>query len=414
MTAFGDVSALGRLFLLLTMFLVLCLQIFYLLLRVERRKTLLWAAVAVWFLISLALEESLFDTALLNSVPCFVLWLVAGASAAFSVPAVIFDIKRDKKRITRASVKEAMDDLPVAGCYFTENGRVKLCNRQMYTLFRLMTGHDLQSYTELKAAVKNCRENGITVTEDGDFIFPSAGVWHYSENRVTASDGNTYIEAVFTDVTRIFNANRELAFDNAELERINAKLQKMYSRAEEYVREREYLAFKMKIHDEIGHSLAVIRKSFGEETESAELESRVKALSLAVGTLVYTKKEDSFDPLDRLLFEADELGVEIKIDGMLPIEPLVYELTVSAVRECMTNCVKHAHGTSVFVKISALSGGYTVTVTNDGEKPKDKIREGTGLSTLRKAVESAGGEMVVSHYPSFMLRLILMREEMDL
>jgi len=115
-----------------------------------------------------------------------------------------------------------------------------------------------------------------------------------------------------------------------------------------------------------------------------------------------------------LLAQAAELGVEIRLDGMLPIEPDIYDLVVQAVRECMTNCVRHAHGTAVFVRVVGIPGGYTVIITNDGKKPHGPIREGSGLSALRQSIENAGGEMSLSHYPEFLLRFTLMREEMEL
>lgn len=36
----------------------------------------------------------------------------------------------------RVAVKEALDTLPTAVCYFTPSGTVKLCNTAMYDLFR--------------------------------------------------------------------------------------------------------------------------------------------------------------------------------------------------------------------------------------------------------------------------------------
>ena len=124
--------------------------------------------------------------------------------------------------------------------------------------------------------------------------------------------------------------------------------------------------------------------------------------------------DNSADPYDRLLNACAELGVELKRDGMLPVEPEIYDLLVAALRECVTNCVRHAHGTQVSVRIKSLNGGYSVRITNDGEKPKGKIVEGGGLSDLRRSIESAGGEMQLSHSPEFVMWLTFLREEMDL
>lgn len=56
----------------------------------------------------------------------------------------------------RTAVKEALDTLPAAVCYFNSSGSVKLCNPVMYRLFRKMAQSDLQSYQELKSALDGC------------------------------------------------------------------------------------------------------------------------------------------------------------------------------------------------------------------------------------------------------------------
>lgn len=238
-------------------------------------------------------------------------------------------------------------------------------------------------------------------------------MWYYREREALAG-GTRYTEVIFTNGTELFAANDELERDDRELLRVNEKLQRMYARAEDCVREREYLAFKMKIHDDIGQSLSVLRQTLQSGASAEETERQVKKLSLAAGTLVYSPGAGSGDPYDALLAEAAELGVEIKLDGMLPIEPEIYALAVRAIRECLTNCVRHAHGTAVFVRIMGIPGGYTVSITNDGERPRGPIREGGGLSALRQSIENAGGELTLSHYPEFLLRFTLLREEMEL
>lgn len=415
MTVWESVSQKEHFALILGMFLILCVQLFYLLRAFEHRRTKLYMVSAVWFVLLFSLLILLHGTDLLREVPLWAPLVVTTLSAAFAGGAVLYQAKLNKNSITRASIKEAMDNLPVAGCYFTDRGRVKLCNRQMYRLYHTMTGQDLQSLDELHDALTGCIGNGIYTSGDGGYVFPDGRVWYYSENRITAG-GRQYTEALFTDATEFSIENEELLRDSEELKRINAKLQKMYVRAEDRIREREYLAFKMKIHDDIGRSLAVIRRALqnGLTGEDEDIERQIKKLSLAAGTLVYSPRADSPDPYDQLLAEAAELGVEVRLDGMLPLEPTIYDLVVKAVRECVTNCIRHAHGTAVFVRVAGMTGGYSVTITNDGETPDSRIIEGGGLSNLRQSVESAGGEMSVSHYPGFVLNLTMMREEMEL
>ena len=62
----------------------------------------------------------------------------------------------------RIAVKEALDTLPTAVCYFNLSGTVKLCNTTMYDLFRKIAQSDLQSFDELKEALNGCdKSTGI-------------------------------------------------------------------------------------------------------------------------------------------------------------------------------------------------------------------------------------------------------------
>lgn len=413
MTIWGMTSELSHFGILTSLFLLLCGQLFYLIWTWEDRKGRLWLVCAGWSLLLFVLFSILFDTTRLDGMPLAVLWVVTILSAAVMVGLFSRTHQKETHRITRSSIKEAMDELPVAGCYFSENGRVKLCNKQMYRLYHNMMGKDLQSLSELHEVLKDC-PGGIYRAQDGT-------VWQYYEEAI-AVDGKAYTEAAFTEITEICRINAELAKDNEALQAVNRKLRKMYARAEDSIREREYLAFKLKIHDEIGQSLAVLRKTLqdrqtAEKTEDQDermVRKQIRKLSVAAGTLLFHPDAGSIDEYDVLLSECADLGVELKLDGMLPMEPLIYDLTVMAMRECVTNCVRHAHGTQVEVRIKGLPGGYLVQITNDGEKPKGEIIEGSGLSALRRSIEHASGEMQISHYPAFSMNLTFMREEMNL
>ncbi len=413
MTTWGMATALSHFGILTSLFLLLCGQLFYLIWTWQDHKGRPWLVCAGWSLLLFVFFSILFDTTRLDGMPLAVLWVVTILSVAVMVGLFHRTHQKETHRITQSSIKEAMDELPVAGCYFSESGRVKLCNKQMYRLYHDMTGKDLQSLTELHEVLKDC-PGGIYRARDG-------AVWQYYEEAI-AVDGKVYTEAAFTEITEICRINTELARDNEALQAVNQKLRKMYARAEDSIREREYLAFKLKIHDEIGQSLAVLRKTLQDrqtaekaaEPDERMVREQIRKLSVAAGTLLFHPDADSIDEYDVLLSECADLGVELKLDGMLPMEPLIYDLTVMAMRECVTNCVRHAHGTQVHVRIKGLPGGYLVQITNDGEKPKGEIAEGSGLSALRRSIEHAGGEMQISHHPAFSMNLTFMREEMNL
>lgn len=82
--------------------------------------------------------------------------------------------------------------------------------------------------------------------------------------------------------------------------------------------------------------------------------------------------------------------------------------------ECVTNCIKHADGNEVYIRIAQRGECYDVTITNNGKIPTEPIKEGSGLSTLRRSIESSGGEMHISHNPRFALLITIPAKEISL
>ena len=115
-----------------------------------------------------------------------------------------------KKYALRWAVKEALDTLPSAVCYFTAAGNVKLCNTAMYDLIRKITQNDLQTLDELNEALDSCNQNTGVIREGNLFLFPDGHAWQYSVDKVTAVDGRIYTEAVLSDVTELYEKRQKL------------------------------------------------------------------------------------------------------------------------------------------------------------------------------------------------------------
>ena len=86
------------------------------------------------------------------------LWIIICTAAVTGMLEILLLRKQTGKTIGRNSVKQAIDSLPSAICWFTEEGTVKLCNLQMYRLFRMLAGRDLQMYAEICTALEDCPE----------------------------------------------------------------------------------------------------------------------------------------------------------------------------------------------------------------------------------------------------------------
>lgn len=130
------------------------------------------------------------------------LWIIICTAAVTGTLEILLLRKQTGKTIGRNSVKQAIDSLPSAICWFTEEGTVKLCNLQMYRLFRMLAGRDLQMYAEICTALEDCPEGNTNSRQIGvirlsrerqTYLFPDGSVWKYSRKEIAASDGRRYI-----------------------------------------------------------------------------------------------------------------------------------------------------------------------------------------------------------------------------
>ena len=341
-----------------------------------------------------------------------------------------------KRKIGRASVKEGFDNLPSAICFADRSGMVVLCNRLMDSLCHRMTGADLQHISELRNALEN--PAGGAETEDGQariYRFHSEGgkedsagkgdpacdgghdtFWQFTETQITDADGRQYTQMQAIDVTQLHLKTMELKEENRLLDEANIRAMKLYGDIDRIVREKETLAMKMRVHDEMGMCLLATRNLLTKESTLEEYLQGArrwqKTLEEILAADRTTGKEGicTVDParaLDELLEAAGKMGLAIELKGDLPESERKAYMMVVAMRECTTNALRHAGASQMTVNLTRAAGSDTLTITNDGRPPKGKIIEGGGLSGLRRSIENMGGIMKTEGRPRFKLTVIL-------
>ena len=271
-----------------------------------------------------------------------------------------------------------------------------------------LCGHELQIKSDMENAL-SVPDRSVTVKDDC-YILPDETVWQFRTQNITVDSDDHWQQITAHNVTELYNGYQKQEEINEELAEVNRKLRKMYARMEDDVKEKESLDLKVYIHDTIGRSLLTIRDIIdsGEDTER-----KLEALQNAIGMLA-SNRVTSVSTMDEVKRTAQQLGVAVKIDGYLPRDTAAEELTVAAAKECVTNCIKHADGNEVYIRIAQRGERYDVTITNNGKIPTEPIKEGSGLSTLRRSIESSGGEMHISHNPRFALLITIPAKEISL
>ena len=315
-----------------------------------------------------------------------------------------------RKNISAWSVKETMDDVPCGVCVSDSWGRIVLSNKKMRELSRMLIGAVLQNYEDLKQVLDgNKSVQGVTrlSPENSVLYLPNGTVWMFQNYMLTEEEVAGYLQTVAFDVTEIYFNSEKIRMKNEKLELLNQKLKKMYEQIDESIREQETLKMKMQVHDSFGRSLLTIRRMLEGNKEPDYMKNQLEILKQSVYILSGIMQDDTEKQYEESIKHAEKLGVSVEIEGELCDEYQVALITDKAIRECVTNCIRHAHGRRVYVQSHKTREGWKVCITNDGERPKEGCREGGGLSALREVVERDGGKMTTKFEPEFLLALKL-------
>lgn len=310
------------------------------------------------------------------------------------------------KHDLRNAVKEALDTLPSAVCYFTPAGTIKLCNTAMYELYRKITQSDLQSLTELNEALEGC-DNSTGVIRDGNvFLFPDGHAWQYSAEKITTAQGEVYTEVIFDDVTELYEKQQELKCQSRELKKMYRKMKVLSENVLEMIREQEILNLKTRLHDQMNMGVAAIRQILRQNTTSEENAAAVAQFRRAIQVL---REENVYpqDDVSEFIRDAEVSGVRVEINGELPTEEKLLKALLAVMREACINAARHADATAMYVVSEQTEAAVTLHITNDGRQPEGDITPRGGLVYLEKYITRSGGRMEIQSQPEFLLTVTL-------
>ena len=414
-------SALAQTILLVALFLTLILSLFLQLTAYGRQrdkwKRYLHLSVFLFLFILLAvladassqINEGLqYKTWL--PLPMWLLWCITFAADFLMIWDIAGLCRLRRQALGRDSIKQALDMLPSGICYFAPSGRVKLCNRQMNSLFHTISQGDLQTLAELQDALSDCDACSGVIRlswERQTYLFPDGKTWRYRQTEVKASDGATYTEAVFSDITELYNKNLELKAQIKQLNAISCELKWLSDNVLILTREKEVLSAKTKLHDDMGAGLIAIRHILN-NNGTQEAATAVDVFRRAVSAIKYDNAYPrGRSELDRFLHDAKAIGIKVNLSGDLPEQEELRHVMILAMRECLTNSVRHAGATTIHITAEKKGDSVSVKITNDGRSPETEVVPKGGLHNLYRHIIDFGGTMEIQSKPSFALTVVL-------
>ena len=310
-------------------------------------------------------------------------------------------------------IKESFDSLPIAACFFDKNGVVRLINRRMLAIANWLRKGGIQSLEEMQSALHSppanvrCLDRHLRI-----YRFPDGKALRFAQEQITTKAGVRYTQITAADVTELIRKQNQLKAENAKLAEANERLRRLLVQMPEIIREEETLAMKLRVHDDIGHSILAARRVLLQHTDLKELRANAALWEQSISVLFRSSQMTAqSEPLEAAKKRAEELGVRVLLTGNEPQRQRMRVLSALAISECASNCARHAAGTELYVHFWQKPGCLEIALTNNGAAPKKKITEGGGLSMLRQRIEEAGGKMEVWSIPRFKLMLSLPEQE---
>ena len=343
-------------------------------------------------------------------LPLWLLWCIVAAADFLLIWEIVRLRRLKRQELSRDSVKQAMDLLPSGICYFTPSGSVKLCNMQMHILFRTLSQSDLQTLTELQDALAHCDAGSGVIRlshERQTYLFPDGKAWRYRQNVVTDEDGAVYTETIFSDMTELYHKKLELKEQIKQLNAISRELKLLSDNVLILTREKEVLSAKTKLHDYMGAGLIAMRQIL-RHNQTEEAANAIELLRQAVSAI----KNDNTYPqgrseLDGFMHDAEAIGIKVNLSGELPEQEELRCVMILAMRECLTNSVRHAGATALHVAVEKSGDSISMKITNDGKAPETEVVPKGGLHNLYRHIADCGGTMEIQWKPVFVLTVVL-------
>lgn len=315
-----------------------------------------------------------------------------------------------KKNTSAKMIKKAIDSYPGGICFSALDGRVILVNEKMNKLVLELTGHTILNakvtWEELANFASNGKAEKLTqswLPKDPDkesihqqlfFRFSDSSVWRFE---LRFLDSNT-VQIEAAEITELYRISEELYENTIRLREMQKRQKALLDSIVEVNLNKEILAAKMHIHDELGHCLLATTKAITEDSLAENADTLRKSWNSTIQdfsniSTVWTVPDSSLQ--SELMQVAELIGCKVIFHGKQPKSSKALQLLYAAVREALTNAVRHADATELTVKIEQDEKSYHIEISDNGSVSVSSITEGNGLSALRQRLEQEGASLKV-------------------
>ncbi|MBR5938084.1 MAG: hypothetical protein IKZ90_07465 [Clostridiales bacterium] len=350
---------------------------------------------------SFEFEEILFD------LPWILYLLIEAGLLILCLFTISIFISSKRRTLTPDAIRQTVDIHPDGIAICEANGTILLSNLKIVELCRMLTGHlFVNGNTFWETIEKKERLHSdmyLIHTDDQE-------VWLFEKTELETKEKRFRIRA--TRVSERYKIIEELEEKHDRLQDIQRRMKTVTKLSGDMFIAQEEAEAKAALHNQLGQVLLMGRHYLSHtDTIDARMvytaTRQMNRFLLGEVEEPYTGEED----LSSAIAMAGSIGVLVEISGEEPHDPKSRKILSSAITECAANTVKHAEGDKIFVTIKENEGERIFCIRNNGKPPKERITESGGLLSLRKNIESSGGEMELQSVPEFLLRIKIRAEK---
>lgn len=351
------------------------------------------------------------DSMILFKIPYAFLFIMGICGYLFAGIQMFGIFKHRRNCLRENAIQESLDNLPSGIAFFDENGMPKLMNRRMHQICMNLAGRDIQNITELEEALSKPLKEQVFFDDDLKvYGFSDGSVWKFSEKEIITTGGDRFSQVLASEVSELYQSKVLLKRENQKLQEMSAAMKELSKNVVTLTREEETLSMKMRVHDNLGYSVLAAQRMLMRESE----EDRDIFLSQWKQTLDLLNKDNESVEDEQLHRQVQDrakfLGVKIIYTGEKIWESHIFRLLDIILLEALSNCVRHAGASELYVKFGSAEHEWGVVITDNGQKPEKNIKEGGGLSGIRKKVEQCGGTLRICSDPIFSITVKIPKE----
>ena len=304
-------------------------------------------------------------------------------------------------------IREAINSYPDGICFAAPGGRPILANKKINDICYRLTGHTVTNADRMWEELGDKRipytlsdlnsDSSNDLNEGTEQILcrlENEQVWQF-QRRQLLLDSGPVMQYEAANVSELYRYQKQLQEKNEQLAQMLERQRVLLKNIVENNLKQELLDTKMRIHSDFGKLLVMTESRLlnWQEKDKSEI---FEAWDHVITDLENASEREEIvtdSPQTELLKIAEMIGCKVEFIGEQPKERRVLLLLYAAIREALTNAVRHAGADRLIVEIRHDERCYIITISSNGRNDVMSVQEGGGLSDLRHRLEQEGATL---------------------